>query len=258
MSENGFYTNFSAYVQIAVAFGFGLLYLYKNNRSIFKSVQSVIFDAFRKNAIFKWFLRYPSFVEGKINVRTSPESLCEVKAYLKKLQTKFRAALDMERTCDYLAVLGIVSGIYSVGWLLFVPWSQQHLEHSDDLYLTLTLATVVTDVIMVAYTVCTRISRAKAFIYSVIVLTLCIATALALYQNGITIDYDESFDCLFLISMTVPFASICCFIVHTLFFILYRLYILILALTIALFFHPFASIKWKRGLSSRKDNGDDA
>lgn len=245
MSENGFYTNFSAYVQIAVAFGFGLLYLYKNNRSIFKSVQSVIFDAFRKNAFFKWLLRYPTFVEGKINVRTSPESLCEGKAYLKELQTRFRAALDMERTCDYLAVLGVVSGIYSVGWLLFVPWSQQHLENPDDLYLTLTLATVVTDAIMVAYTVCTHISRAKAFIYSVIVMTLCIAIALGLYQNGITIDYGESFDRLFLMSMTVPFASICCFIVHTLFFILYRLHILIFALTAALFLHPFTSIKKK-------------
>ena len=247
MSENGFYTNFSAYVQIAVAFGFGLLYLYKNNRSIFKSVQSVIFDAFRKNAIVKWLLRYPAFVGGKINVRKSPAFLCEGKAYLKELQTRFRAALDMERTCDYLAVLGIVSGIYSVGWLLFVPWSQQHLEHSDELYLTLTLATVVADVIMVAYTVCTRISRAKAYIYSVIVMTLCTATALGLYQNGITIVYGESFDCLFLMSMTVPFASICFFIIHTFFFILYRLYILIMALTVALFLHPLTSIKCKKG-----------
>lgn len=66
MSENGFYTNFSAYVQIAVAFGFGLLYLYKNNRSIFKSVQSVIFDAFRKNAFFKWLLRYPTLDQGTV------------------------------------------------------------------------------------------------------------------------------------------------------------------------------------------------
>ncbi len=242
MSENGFYTNFSAYVQIAVAFGFGLLYLYKNKRSIFKSVQSVIFDAFRKNAIFKWLLRYPAFVEGKISVRKSPEFLCEGKAYLKELQTRFRAALDMERTCDYLAVLGIVSGIYSVGWLLFVPWSQQHLEHSDELYLTLTLATIVTDVIMIAYTVCTHISRVKAFIYSVIVMTLCTATALGLYQNGLTIDYSESFDRLFLMSMAVPFASICCFIIHTFFFIVYRFYILVLALTTALFLHPLVSI----------------
>lgn len=243
MSENGFYTNFSAYVQIAVAFGFGLLYLYKNNRSIFKSVQSVIFDAFRKNAVIKWLLHYPAFVGGKISVQKSPVFLCKGKAHMKELQTRFRAALDMERTCDYLAVLGIVSGIYSVGWLLFVPWSQQHLEHSDELYLTLTLATIVTDVIMIAYTVCIRISRAKAFIYSVIVMSLCTVVALVLYQNGITIVYGESFDRLFLMSMAVPFASICCFIIHTFFFIIYRLFILLLVLIVALFLHPLVSIK---------------
>ena len=246
MSENGFYTNFSAYVQIAVAFGFGLLYLYRNNRSIFKSVQTVIFDAFRKNAIFKWLLRYPAFVEGKINVRKSPIFLCVGKAYLKELQTRFRAALDMERTCDYLAVLGVVSGIYSVGWLLFVPWSYLYLDHSDEIYLTLTLATVVADVIMVAYTVCTRISRAKAYIYSVIVLTLCTVTALVLYQNGVMIGFGEGFDRLFLMSMTVPFASICFFIIHTFFFIVYRLYILVLALATALLLHLFTSVKMKR------------
>ena len=247
MSENVFYTNFSAYVQIAVAFGFGLLYLYKNNRSIFKSVQSVIFDAFRKNAIFKWLLHYPAFVGGKISVRKSPIFLCVGKAYLKEQQTKFSAALDMERTCDYLAVLGIVSGFYSIGWLLLVPWSQQHLERWDELYLTLTLATIVADVIMVAYTVCMRISRAKAFIYSVIVMTLCIVTALGLYQNGVTIVYGGSFDRLFLMSMTVPFASICFFVIHTFSFIVYRSYILVSALTVALFLHPLASIKKKNG-----------
>lgn len=242
MSSESFYTDFSAYVQIAVAFGFGLLYLYKNNRSIFKSVQSVVFDAFRKNAIFKWLFRYPEFVEERIDVTKSPTILCEAKGCLKKIRTKFGAALDTERTCDYLSVLGILSGFYSIFWLVFVPWSQKHLYFADELYLTLTLATVAADIIMVIYVVCKRITRAKAFIFSVIVLALCVLISLKLYSMGWVLAYHTDFDILFLMTMAVPFAPISFFVLQMICFMVFRLLLLLIALVMTLLLHPFVEI----------------
>ncbi len=242
MLRESFYTNFSAYVQLAVAFGFGLLYLYKNNRSIFNSAQSVVFDAFRKNALFKWLLRYPTFIGNKVDVNNSPAILCKSKGYLQKLRNKFEAALDTERTCDYLSVLGILSGIYSVGWLIFIPWSQKYLDNAEELYLTLTLATIVADVVMVCRSMYNHLTRPKAFIFSVIVLTLCVFVSLTLYSWGWVLIYETDFDTLFLMTMAVPFAPISSFVLHLFFFMSFRLLLLSITLILSILLHPIVEI----------------
>lgn len=54
MHGSTFFIAFAAFVQLSVAFDFGFLYLFKNNRSIFKS----IFDHVRKGRPFSWVMGF--------------------------------------------------------------------------------------------------------------------------------------------------------------------------------------------------------
>lgn len=243
MQGDSFYLGFSAYVQVAVAFGFGLLYLYKNNRSIFKGIQTALFDAFRKNALFKWLLGYPAYVSGKVRARRDGTFLNWWKGLLSSFKTVFNASLDMERTCDYLAVLGIVSGFYSIGWLLFVPWAYRYGAELQDTYMTLTTSTVVADVIMVIYALIMHVKRAKAFIFSAIVMTLCCGVGMCLYQHSFYLLCPMSFDDFFVLSMAVPFSSVSFFLIHLQLFVLFRLVVVILSLLLAFPLHITMKIR---------------
>lgn len=243
MQGDSFYTNFSAYVQAAVVFGFGLLYLYKNNRSIFKSIQSDVFDAFRKNALFKWLFRYPTYVTNKVTVRKNGTFLNSWKGLLSTSKAVFEAALDMERTCDYLAVLGIVSGFYSMGWLLLVPWTFKYGIQIEDMYMTLTVSTVVADVLMVIYVLANHITRSKLFIFSTIVLSLSCLVGLTLYNHGLYVESFLPFDDFFLASMIVPYSSVCFFIIQLLAFAIFRLIVLALTLILSILLHTVIKVR---------------
>lgn len=243
MQGDSFYIGFSTYVQVAVAFGFGLLYLYKNNRSIFKGIQTAMFDAFRKNALFKWLLNYPTYVSEKVKARRDGTFLNWWKGLLSTFKTVFDASLDMERTCDYLAVLGIVSGFYSIGWLLFTPWAYRYGEDFQGTYMTLTMSTVVADVIMVVYALAKHITRAKAFIFSTIVMTLCCVVGMGLYHYGVCLSSPLLFDNFFILSMAVPFSSVSFFLIQLLLFVLFRLAIVILSLLLTFPLHITMAIR---------------
>ena len=243
MQGDSFYINFSTCVQVAVAFGFGLLYLYKNNRSIFKGIQTAMFDAFRKNALFKWLLSYPAYVSEKVKARRDGTFLNRWKGLLFTFKTVFNASLDMERTCDYLAVLGIVSGFYSIGWLLFVPWAYRYGVECQGTYMTLTMSTVVADVIMVIYALSKHITRAKAFIFSTIVMTFCCGVGMGLYHHNVCLSSPLSFDDFFVLSMAVPFSPISFFLIHLLLFVLFRLIVVVSLLLLTFPLHITMAIR---------------
>jgi len=240
---DSFYIGFSAYVQVSVVFGFGLLYLYKNKRSIFKSILSDVYDAFRKNALFKWLLQYPQYVAGKVKVREGSSFLNAWKGLSSTLRTVFESSLDMERTCDYLAVLGIVSGFYSMGWLLLVPWTFNYGTHVEDIYMTLTLSTIVADVMMVIYALANHMTRSKSFIFSAIVLSLCCFVGITLYNHGLYVDACMPFDDFFLASMAIPYSPVCFFIIQLLLFAIFRLLILSVTLVLTLLLHAVIKVR---------------
>lgn len=244
MLDNSFYMEFSAFVQIAVAFNFGLLFLYQNNRSIFKSIQTAFCDAFRKNKFLLSLLRYPMYVADKVKVRNSGKLLCQWKGRLMQGKDIYSTAPNKVRMCDHLAALGIVSGFFSMAWLLYVPWVQKYISCAEDIYITLTVATIITDICMVFYTIKHK-TRAKTFIYSVIVMTIWYIIALILYNRGLTANCLLEFDTFFLFSMAVPFAPICFFILDLLCFAIYRLIILNLILVAALFLHAYIQVFYR-------------
>lgn len=236
MQGDSFYIGFSALVQLATVFSFGLLYLYKNHRSIFRSVQITFFDAFRKNSLILWLLRYPASVTKPIKPSTHGPFFCTYKARIRFCENGMKAALDFERTCDYLAVTGIVSGIYSVGWLLLVPVSFKYGENAQDIYMTLTMSAFVAECLMLMYAIYQHMTRAKSFLFSIFILLVCCTTALVMYRNGIRFPSLMDFDTFFLFSMLIVYAPIGFFVAHNILFTVLRIIIMavILVMTLAL------------------------
>lgn len=235
--ENSFYIGFSTFVQIAVAFCFGLLYLYKNTRSIFTSIQTVLYNAVCKNYFAKLGLSYPRRIANKVKVKDSKEFLRKWKGRLMQCISLYNAAPNKERICDHLAALGIVSGFYSIAWLLYVPCMQK-IPHANDFYITLTVATIIADIWMVCY-INKHKTRQKTFIYSVVVLVLSYGAALFLYKMKLTMDCPVEFDTFFLFSLAVPFAPVCFFILNLLYFIMHRLVVFVLTLAMAFLLHVY-------------------
>lgn len=220
---------FSAFVQVAIAFDFGLLYLYKNNRSIFKGVQLRVCDSFRYNYFIGLLLSY-----SVNNKKVASGFMKKWNAVLATMKTKVKTAFDYEQTCDYLAVLGIVSGIYSFGWLLWIPWANNRSLNFPDLYMTLTMCTVVADCIMFLKAIfMKKMTRSKAFIQSTLVLLISCIGGYSLYKNGIAVISPMKFDNFFLVSMMVVYAPMVVYVGHILASIGLRLLTLLCLLVFA-------------------------
>lgn len=61
---NSYYLGFSAFVQIAVAFCFGMLFL--DRKSFFSKLQQYVFDGFRKNKVCQLVLKYAGVVTKRV------------------------------------------------------------------------------------------------------------------------------------------------------------------------------------------------
>ena len=143
-------------------------------------------------------------------------------------RTKMKAALDVERTCDYLAVLGIISGIYSLCWLLLFPYITLHAPNFPDLYITLTTCTAVACFLMLLRVIfMEKMSRTKAFILSVLFLILCCGVGCFLYKHNLRVTCPMSFKCFFMVSMMVVFSPVCVYVFHVVMSIVFRAVILV-------------------------------
>lgn len=110
MQDSSFYITFTAFVQISIAFDFGFLYLFKNNRSIFKS----IFDHVRKGMPFSWVMGFATEQVKLVKPKAVPEELNQLRGRVAKQKDELMSPTNHEYMCDYMAVTGVVSGLYGM------------------------------------------------------------------------------------------------------------------------------------------------
>lgn len=214
MIDDSFYVGFAAFIQLTVGFNFGLLYLYKNNRSIFKSIQTTVFDGFRQNALTKLLLSYPKHVTEHIKPKTHGAFFCKRKASVKNSINAISAACNYERTCDYIAATGIVSAFFALEWLLLVPWAYKYLPNAQNVYGTYTIVAIVTTLFMLLHSITGHITRGKMFMLASIAFGLFHLIAFKVWPDGWKMDFCCDFDNIFLWSMLVAVAPIVYFLLH--------------------------------------------
>lgn len=242
MYGNSFFAAFAAFVQVSVVFDFGLLLVFKNNRSIFKS----IFDHVRKGIPFSWVMGFATEQVGRVKKpRTVPESVNQLRADVSNKKNDLMSPANYEYMCDYMAVTGVVSGLYAMLWLVLVPWSYSHVEQSESLYLTLSACTVVAELIMVANIFARerrkrkneekgqegkkkakvlQMTRAAMVLHSAGIYTISCAIGLLLLYLNLTVEATLPFHQLFLFSLAIAYGPVCFYVLHVASAFVYRLF----------------------------------
>lgn len=238
MLSEALYTNFSTLVGLSVAFGFGLFYLYRNKRSVFIDVLRQISKALRKNFVSCQLEHYFAYVAKKCNKKNTPKKLRRMSGVLKGIMAPVCISpLNAEITCSYLAVIGALSGIYSVVWLFIMPASALCDSITKSVYMTITVSTFAAEGIMTLYILFRQMERVKAFIISIIILILANGVGLFLLSHGYYLLSPLPFNRFFLRSMIVPYMPIIIFAGHLLLSICTRLVLFIITIIMAMTMH---------------------
>lgn len=233
--DNSYYLGFSAFVQIAVAFCFGMLYL--DGKSIFSNLQKYIFDGFRKNKICLQLLKYVGSVTRRVKSNSSHRFFLIWRARISQYKDLFNAALNSERTCSYLASTGIVSALFSLTWLLIMPTYSICDGAFERHYLTHCLSVAVASVIMLLYGIFNKsMNRVKAFLISLIILGICCGVGESMLANEICFPYSFNFRRFFPYTLALAYAPVIYYAGHIIIYIIFRsvLLVAILLMTVAL------------------------
>jgi len=208
MQENVLYISFAALVQISVAFDFGLLYIFKNNRFILKSILGEL----NKWSFFQKCIRIAKDTIRGASVNDLSESLNLRRGRLQKSVDIFSSTYQYERVCDNLAMTGVVSGLFSVLWLIFIPWSISHGTHMEDVYMTSSVCTFISIVWVTSLAYRYRKkdhTRAKILLIAFGSFVLCLVVGLVMLRCNIAVNTSMDFDMFFLISVIVlPFGPV--------------------------------------------------
>ena len=226
MHGSSFFIGFATIVGFAVVFDFGLLYLFKNNRSMFKS----LFDHIRKGRPFSWIGGFAEIQVARVKSANENESLMQYRGLVQKRINDFKSPEDYEYMCDYLAMTGIISGLYCVLWLLIVPWSVEYGNAVENLYLTLSTSTLVAIIIVLIDVFCTKDNKNKKkptrtafFLYSTVIYIICCFVGWLMLHLGFVFTIGWPFHKLFLLSLLLSFSPICVYFVHLIVAFLHRL-----------------------------------
>lgn len=222
MINDSFYVGFAAFIQLTVGFNFGLMYLYQNNRSPFKSTQSIVFDGFRQNALTKFLLRYPKYVANQISPRIHGEFFGRCKAWQINNVNTISAACNYEKMCDYIAATGVASAFYGLEWLLLVPWSFKYMEDAQEVYGTCAFVAIATTIFMFVHAVSHHITRGKMFLFAIIAFVLSHFIAFVLWPEWLRIPFCFEFDNIFLMTMILAASPIAFFMMYIMVLILWR------------------------------------
>lgn len=227
MHDSSFFIAFAAFVQLSVAFDFGFLYLFKNNRSIFKS----IFDHVRKGRPFSWVMGFASEQVKLLKPKSVPKEVNQLRGRVSKRKDELMSPANHEYMCDYMVATGVVAGSYSLLWLLLVPCSYRHLSNPSDLYLTLSACTVIAELILVFHIFYrkrrgkgTQKTRAAMVLHSTVVFAGCCLVGLLMLVKGWTIGSSIPFDTLFLLSLAVTISPVLFYSFHLMVTVFCRLY----------------------------------
>lgn len=227
MHGSTFFIAFAAFVQLSVAFDFGFLYLFKNNRSIFKS----IFDHVRKGRPFSWVMGFAGEQVKLLKPQSVTEEVNQLRGKVSKRKDELMSPANHEYMCDYMAATGVVSGLYSLLWLLLVPWSYSHLSAPNDLYLTLSVCTVIAELILVFHIFYrkkrgkgTQKTRAAMVLHSTLVFVCCCLAGFLMLAQGWTIGCSIPFHTLFMLSLAVTISPVLFYFIHLMVTVFCRLY----------------------------------
>lgn len=233
--ENSYYVGFSAFIQIAVAFCFGMLYI--NRESLLNQLQAYIFDGFRKNAAWQQILNYVEKTTRSVKGNNSHEFFLKWRGLINEYKDLFKAALNPERSCNYLASTGVVSALFSMIWLFVIPAVKNCDTSFEDYYITHCLSTAIASVIMLLYGIFnTSMNRIKAFLLSLIILFLCCGIGKCLLANEICFHYSFNFQQAFPYTLLLAYMPILYYAGHIIVYMILRLWLLgiIILMTVSL------------------------
>lgn len=234
--SNSYYLGFSAFVQIAVAFCFGMLFL--DRKSFFSKLQQCVFDAFRNNKVCLLILRYAGEVTKKVKSNRHNRCFLIWRARINQFKDLFNAALNSERTCNYLASTGIVSALFSLTWLLILPTCTICDEAFESHYLTHCLYILVASIIMLLYGIYnTSMNRVKAFLISLIILGICCSVGECMYVNEICFSCSINLQRFFPYTLALCYTPIIYYMGHIIIYVLFRSLLLTIILVMALALH---------------------
>ena len=228
-----YYLGFSALIQLAVAFGFGLLYLTRRKRSIFNDVLATVSGLMRNNRLWVLVLSYPKYVYRNMPIRKLSSAQKKWRAFLVACVEVCESSFNAEISCRYLSAVGSLSAIYSMWWLLFVPLATKYVPEAENIYMTIALCTFIVQLIMLLYAIFAKLTEVKAFVISMIYLMIFSLTGLWLLGNGFYIASPLSFDEFFLRSLAVPYMPVIMYCGHILLSMITRSVVLIMSLLLA-------------------------
>lgn len=223
MQGNVLYLGFAAIVQLSVAFDFGLLYIFKNNRFVLKSLFGELYQwSFFQNRI----KNAKKTINGVSVSKLSDELNCRRGALQGEVDV-LSSAYPFERICDNLAMTGIVSGLYSVLWLLLVPWSFSHGTDMENLYMTFAVSTFFADIWAARYAHKhseDKHTRTEKLVKAFWIFFTCTTVGCVMLGCNIAIPTTIDFDIFFLFSVIIlPFCPIIIYLFVLLCSFLYRL-----------------------------------
>lgn len=183
--EGGYFINFLTIVQLAVAFCLGMIFM--DRKSAIVVFQSSIFDNLRKNGLACFIMNYAGGLTKYIKTNSVPTYVSEYREELNTLKYEYRAALDTERTCRFMAAVGTIAGLYSIGWLFYVPY---FIESSDSeyvyIFLSCSLATIVVLLLCMLLDIFTKLisNRVNCAFMGFFMWVVSLTIAICFYQNG--------------------------------------------------------------------------
>lgn len=183
--EGSYYISFLTIVQLAVAFCLGMIFM--DRRSSIVMFQSSIFDNLRKNSLACFIMNYAGGLTKHIKTNSAPTCISEYREDLNALKYEYRAALDTERTCRFMAAVGTIAGLYSIAWLFYVPY---FIESSDckyvDIFLSCSLATIVVLLLCMVLDIYAKLTsnRVNCAFLGFFLWVVSLVIAMCLYNNG--------------------------------------------------------------------------
>lgn len=229
--DNQFYMGFLTIVQVAVAFCLGMIYIDKS--AILIRFLNDIFNSLRNWNVANAILNSIGRVTQRIRDARVSKEVRKYRERLNARKDKYRAALDSERASSYLSSIGTISGLFSILWLIYIPYCPEMSVDEFGLFLTIAFGTILTEVCILFW----YHNKKKPFgsvagvVVGVLFWILILFAILYLRSRNVLIQSYLDDKNSYVLSIAVCFAPVWLSLIVMLYYIFYRFYLLVIILT---------------------------
>lgn len=210
MADIEYYLTFLTFIQIAVAFDFGLLYLENKSRLYLIQDSWVGFlKAFHKRTLSDASRQLQRWRDGM------PEIITAQRDDLKRIKEGFSTKYDRERISQFMPAIGFTSGLFGVFLLVWLPLCQRGwIGQRLDVLAVAMQSVVFSQIIYIIGFACYKTVREAML--GIVISLAWMAFYLFLYKMFGIVWRIDSYDFIFYCCLIVPFIPIFVYIIRLL------------------------------------------